>query len=202
MPPRLVLLNTEQTVDDSRLVQTAFWLQAPEDWYVEVPDLRLDQSGHEPTPEEDSLAPFYQDPSQRILVVEFFEGKSVFVMKTEALLELARGRGGTELGWEQWRAHVVEAPADNSRFLWVSGPRLFCVRRENENAWLDVYDFSPRASARHMQKVAYYDAGIMWQIGPNTERRRLPQHTAIGHYANGGHDSIVFLEVITLAPKT
>ena len=201
VPPRLVLLNTEQTVGAPRLAQTTFWLNTDEDWLVGTPYLDLGQGGHEPTPEEDSLAPFYQDPSERILVVEFFEGGSVFVMKAEVLLELARERGDTELGWEQWRVHAVEVVSCYRDFLWVSGSRLFCARWEHENSWVDVYDFSPRASAQHMLEVAHKDAGIMWQMRPNVECDGLPLHDNRVHFTKTGHDSMVFFGVNALAPK-
>ena len=201
VPPRLVLLNTEQSVGDPKLAQTTFWLGTDEDQQVGTPYLHLDQGGHEPTPEEDSLAPFYQDPSQRILTVKFFRGGSVFVMKTEALLELARECGGTELGWGQWRAHVVEV-ADNSEFLWVSGPRLFCMRRKHRNPWVDVYDFSPRASALHVEEVANYEGETVRTMEPSLDWHGLLWHADGIYFANSGHDSIVFVGVNVLAPKT
>ena len=179
--PRLVLLNTEQRVDDPKLAQTTFRLDTHKDRYVETFCLHLDQGGHEPTPEEDSLAPFYQDPSQRMLALEFRRGRSVFVVKTEVLLELARERGGAELGWEQWRAHVVEVIShDTSESLWISGSRLFCVREDCGDAQVYVYDFSPRGSAGCIRKVAHDDGG--------------------GHVANGVGHSKVGIAVVACRP--
>ena len=197
-----MLLDTEHTADDPRLAQTTFWLDTDEDRHVGPSYLHLDEGGHEPTPEEDSLAPFYQDPSQRTLAVEFPRGRSVFVMKTEVLLELARERRGTELGWWQWRAHVVEVPADDSRFLWVSGPRLFCMRRKHRNPWVDVYDFSPRASALHVEEVANYKGETVRTMEPSLDWHGLLWHADGIYFANSGHDSIVFVGVNVLAPKT
>ena len=197
-----MLLNTKQTVGDPKLAQTTFWLGTDEYRLVWASYLRLDRGGHEPTPEEDSLAPFYQDPSQRTLVVEFLRGRSIFVMKTEGLLKLARERGGTELGWGQWRAHVVKVPADNTKLLWVSGPRLFCIRREHRDPWVDVYDFSPRASALHIEAAANDEGEIVRTMKPSLGWRKLPWDANRICYANSGHDSIVFSGVNALAPKT
>ena len=200
MPPRLVLLNTEQEVDEPKLAQTTFWFDSHENRYMETFSLHLDQGGHEPTHEEDSLAPFCRDPSQRILALEFHQDIYVFVLKTEVLLELAREHGGAELEWEQWRTHVIEVllPSDTAS-LWASGPRLFCLRHaeqwRDEMSWLDVYDFSRRASARHMREVAYDNAGVTRQMGPSVERHRVPWRADTVHLANGGHDSIIFVEV-------
>ena len=205
MPLRLVLLNTEQTVDDPKLAQTTFWLESHGNQYVETFFLHLEQGGHEPTPEEDLLAPFYQDPSQRMLALELGDQDVCFlVMKTEVLLELARERGSVELVWEQWKAHVVRVLSVNKAFLWVSGPRLFCVRCTDvvENAWVDVYDFSPRASAWHMGEATYGNEGIVRKMERNVEWHDLPWHPNTMHFVDGGHDSIVFLEVNVLAPKT
>ena len=155
MPPRLAPLNTEQTVDDPKLAQTTFWLDSREVRYVEAPGLYIDQSRHEPTPEEDSLTPFYQDSSQRILAIDVFQRKSVFVVKTEVLLELARGRGGMELEWGQWRTCVVKILSHESRCFWVSGPRLFTVHRSvrrTSDPRVHAYDFSPRAFARRVER--------------------------------------------------
>ena len=192
----------EQTADDPKLAQTTFWLDTDEDRHVGPSYLHLDEGGHEPTPEEDSLAPFYQDPSQRTLAVEFPRGRSVFVMKTEVLLELARERGGTELGWWQWKAHVVEFPVDNTEFLWVSGPRLFCIQRDHWGPWLDVYDFSPRASALHIEEAVNDEGEIVRTMQPSLGSHAVPWDADSIYFANSGHDSIVFAGVNVLALKT
>ena len=190
-------------MDDPKLAQTTFWLNSREDWCVETCCLHLDKGGHEPTPEEDLLAPFYQDPSQRILALEFHGDRPVFVMKTAILLELARKHTGKKLGWGQWRTYVIEVESHfgNGPF-WVYGPRLFCMRwKEVEDVWVDVHDFSPRPSARHIRKLAYDSPGVMWQMRPNVQWCHLPWHATVVRFANGGHDSIVFLKVNALAPR-
>ena len=196
MSQGLALLNTEQTVDDPALAQTTFWLESG----VDILRLHLDRGGHEPTPEEDSLAPFYQDPSQRLLVLEAFDEHTYsFAMRTEALLKLAREWGGAGLMWEQWIAHVVRFQFTNKASLWISGPRLFCLRCV-VNAWIDVFDFSPQASARNMgEEVSSYNGTVLRM--KVDELHILPWRPDTIYFAAGGHDSIVFLEVDVLVPK-
>ena len=206
VPPRLVLVNTEHSVGDPELVQTTFWFDPHKSRYTETFFLHLDQGGNEPTPEEDSFAPFYQDPSQRILTVQFFEDIYIFAVKVEVLLKLAREHGGTELEWEQWRTHVVEVPSLDSVFLWVAGPRLFSLssieRWDDEKSWVDVYDFSPRASGQHLQEVATNDGRIVWKMDANLKWYRVPWGASLMHFVNGSYDCIVFFEVNVFAPKT
>ena len=200
-------MNTEQKVDDPKLAQTTFWLDSHEDFrYMEGFWLHLDHRGHEPTPEEDSLAPFYQDPSQRMLVLGFRQDIYVYVMKAEVLLKLARERRGAGLVWGEWRTHVVEVILSfGTASLWVSGPRLFSLRlpkrRSGEWSWVDVYDLSPRAPVRHTEEAADNDERVMRTMVPNLGGYELSLRANMIQFAHGGHDSIVFLEVNALSPN-
>ena len=125
MLPELVFLDTNQTtIDGGELAQTTFYLdhyQHGNSKAVFVSDL----GGHGPSCEDDTFAPFYPDASHRLLVIEFMGTGCLFVMKTEALLRLAREREGEELQWGEWKAHVTRISTDvDTRKLWVSGPRL------------------------------------------------------------------------------
>ena len=192
-------------MDDPKLAQTTFWLDSHEDRYLETFFPHFGQGGHEPTPEEDSLAPFYQDPSQRILALEFHQDIYIFVMKAEVLLKLARECEGAGLVWEEWRTHVVEVSLSfGITSLWVSGPRLFCLRPPewgSDVSWVDVYDFGPRASERHIEEATDDDGRAMRTMKPSLGWYELPWHANMIHFANGGHDTIVFLEVNALTPK-
>jgi len=197
-----VLFNTEQTpIDHPTLVQTTFHFDPREHFDVDGIRLQLDQGGYEPSPEEASLAPFYQDASQRVLVVEFYSYESAFVMKVEALLELAREQGGADLEWEQWNAHVVEIQTRGGIVLWVSGPRVFCICRTeqaNEETWMNVHDFSPREFARCVETVTNSRDGMfLRRVGwpPSVEKHHLPWHAPTIQFSDGGHDSIVLLLV-------
>ena len=195
-----MLLNTEQKIaDDSTLAQTTFHFDLDEYWDADEIKLHLDRGGHKPSPEEGLLAPFYQDASQRLVAVELEEYNSLFVMKTEVLLGLARERGGTGLEWEQWKAHAVKVQQHGERYAdpWVSGPRLFCVcwpKQFGGEMWLDMYDFSVRASARHMKTVTDRDERFPRVMQPSVPKHHLPRHTLC---SGAGHDGIVILMVNT-----
>ena len=194
---RLVLLNTEQaTTDDTKSPRTVFHFD-PEHRYVEM---MFDQGGHRPSPEEDLLAPFYQDASQRILAMKVYGNHhtSIFIMKVEVLLKLAREWGGTDLEWERWRTHIVEVLPGGKSDPWISGSRLLClcwIGQHDRRAWLDVYDFSPRASAQYTETTTDNDGKFVRRMRLSVEGRRLPWDALEVHFSNGGHDSIAHFMV-------
>ena len=198
----LMLLNTEQaTADDMNQTRTVFHFNIQQDLPIHGVRLHFNRGGYKPSPEEDLLAPFYRDPSQQIVAVELHNPthKSVFVMKIDILLKLARECGGADLKLEQLRAHMVEIlPRDHHADLWVSGSRLFriCRRWDNRKMWMDVFDFSARASTRQLGTN-----GSGWTMRPSIEARCLPWDAYMTHFSDGGHDSIAHLMVRTLLPR-
>ena len=95
-----MLLNTEQaTTGDSKLTQTTFHFEPR----AGTPEILIDKGEQKASPEEDLLAPFYQDPSQRMLAMKVYKHShtSIFVVKTGVLLGLARKWGGADLEWER-----------------------------------------------------------------------------------------------------
>ena len=174
IPPSLVLLNTDQTMtDDPTLAQTTFHFD-PDHSGANVVQLNLDEGGHEPSLEESSFAPFYQAASQRMLAIDLRRCNLVFVVKIDALLRLAEEWGGTDLQWGQWKVHTVEVQLGDRPgvAVWISGPRLFCTYR-TDGIWQEVYDFSPRASARRMETTTDRD-GVVRQLvrQPNMQKLR------------------------------
>lgn len=158
--------------------------------------LHLDRDGYKPSPEEALLAPFHQDVSQRLLAVEFHAHRSVFVMKTEVLLKLARERGGTSVGWEQWNAHAVEVQLEGGMVPWVSGPRLVCISGTGRETDMRMYDFSPREFAKCREEIADGRGGrFLRVILPNVGLGRLLWGGPAIRFPNGSHDSIAFLMV-------
>lgn len=73
------------------------------------------------------LAPFLQDRTPRIVVLSIHHF-GCLVFPVEALLELAEGREGSEIEWDEWKKHVV-IPSTHVPDLkgWVSGCRLFRI---------------------------------------------------------------------------
>ena len=146
------------------------------------------------------FAPFYPDPSKRVLAVDLPGCGSTFVMKTEVLLGLARDRGGEFLEWEQWNAHRIEVQVGDVVTLWVSGPRLFCIPldvADVEETRMDVYDFSAQASARYLKLTTDGGGAGRRFMRPSVRGPPLPQDVFEVYFADGGHDSIVLLAVNT-----
>ena len=164
--------------------------------------LHFNRGGYEPSTEEDLLAPFFQDPSQQMVAFELYghSCNSVFVMKIDVLLKLARECRGGDLKLEQFRAHMVEVlPRDPHADLWVSGPRLFCTRRSRDGrkVRMDMYDFSARASAPYTGTD-----GSGRTMRPCIEGPYLPQDAYTTHFSDAGHDTIAHLMVRTPLPES
>jgi hypothetical protein len=140
--PPLTLLNTERgTTEDKTFAQITFSYQ--DDCRKIAPDaidFRFDLGGHEPSREESSLAPFYPDPSQRLLAIEL-NTSEFSVIKVETLLGLAREHQRTELRWEEWFTHATRLQSQSVRSFWVSSPQVFYAFCKGGKAGVDVYDF-------------------------------------------------------------
>ena len=196
-----MLLNTEQAAtDDPRLTQTTFHSNPGE--YLSAA-IAYGQGGHEASP-GDSLAPFYQDPSQRVLAIVLYAADymTVFVVKVEALLRLARERGSADIEWEEWRAYVVMVSfrQELRPRLWVSGSRLLSIELNPDSdlvSWMDVLDFSPWESALHVETVSHAFPDFVWGILPPIDSNilELPCDTIEIVFLNCGHDSLVYLMV-------
>ena len=183
--------------DGMKRKRTVLHFYTPRYSPIQAMRLHFNRGGYKPSPEEDSLAPFCRDPSQQIVAVELYGDsyKSVFVMKIDGLLKLARECGSVDLKWEQLRGHMVEVlPRDHHAELWVSGSRLFRIRqtRTDRVMRMDVYDFSVRASAPYMGTDRRG-----WTMRPCIEGRHLPRDAYMTHFSDAGHDSIVHLMVRT-----
>ena len=160
--------------------------------------LLFESGGHNPCP-ADPFAPFCPDTSQRILVIHLDDYDSIFVMKTEVLLELARERGGMDFEWEQWRAHAAKSYLEGGVGIWLNGPRLFCLHHDKEDGetWVDVYDLSPRGAARCTETIADEDGTLLRVLRPSTQKHRLPRDLSAVRHSDGSCDGIVLLMVNT-----
>ena len=102
LPPFLVLIDTEDV--GGTPTQTTFHLSAK---FTNCGTLFLlsEQGAHGPSPEE-SLAPFYPDPAQRVVVLQMQSATCYLAVSVGTLLEF-KSRGGTEIRWDEWRDRVV-----------------------------------------------------------------------------------------------
>lgn len=149
-------MNTKQTTTDGgELAQTTFCFDPSKPEGLASPDLISDLGVYGPSGGDDLFVPFYPDASQRVLVVAVMGFPGFLVIKTEALLRLARERKGKDLQWGEWQAYTTRVSRDHEAIsLWVSGPLVFCVAPARRvQISIEVYDFSVRASARHVKMV-------------------------------------------------
>ena len=194
-----MLLNTEQAATgDPKLTQTTFHFEL----HANTLEIIFEKDGQKASSEEDSFTPFYQDPSQRILAMKVCKDFDtfIFVVKTEVLFGLARKWGEADLEWGQWRTHVVEVPLGVESDPWVSGSQLFCVCSFmwDEDAWMNVYDFSPRALARYKGAVCDgYENLVLRSVRPSVRGHHLPWDFFTIHFSDGGHDTVAHFVVKT-----
>ncbi|KAF9643654.1 hypothetical protein BDM02DRAFT_1374405 [Thelephora ganbajun] len=199
-PPQLHIFDTEQgTVLGS--IQTSFAFSTIHREVLLC--LSSEPCGYVPSPDELTTAPFYSDPSQRILALRI-GGYGWHGISLELLLGFARERQGQNIGWDEWRAYIIGVQTGKIRnfdYIWVSGCRLFCTVYDgtddggNALYYLRIYDFSHAGRARYLRTLGRPSPnGPTKLISPRLYGYRLPWYCR--HLRNAtpttGHDSIVF----------
>ena len=153
----------------------------------------FETGGYKPSPQDLLTAPFYPDPSQRILALSVEPQGGFYVVKVETLLRIARERAGEAIQWEEWKPSLIEtAQGTHSRTYcrehWVSGFRLFSTSRMlSEGRNLRVHDFSPHASMKFLHLA---DDGRKL-MHPSIAAFRLLQYNSFTRGISFGHDSMV-----------
>jgi hypothetical protein len=188
-PPSLVVTDTGKIVRGAP-VQTLFHFPLPFICTGRL-SLLLERGVHKPSPTE-SLAPFHQDPAQRIIALAVPYTFYYLVFQVGALLELLELREGSEIGWDEWKSRVV-TPSTDQEFvrIWVSGCRLFCVGSigEGQNAQMEVYDFSVMGRAKHLSgRVNELLGGVRYLSSTGARARVLCNELLI---VRSGHESTV-----------
>lgn len=194
--PRVLLVDTEKEVGRGTFAQTSFRLPPPFRG-PKPPFLLLERCAHKPSPTE-YLAPFYQDPAQRIAVLENVGDCSPYLaFPVEASLKLARDHEGCEIEWGGWKEHVVFFPIyprGTTANAWVSGCRLFRFGNQPD-AQLEVYDFSTRGRVRLQTKRGNPDLGTVRYLESTELNPHPPWDPANWFTMYGGRESIVFFQV-------
>lgn len=189
---RLLLLDIEQASSGTP-VQT--WFDGPVghpnwSWIIEA-------NGYKPSPQDILTAPFYPEPSQRILAFYPEPKGTILAMKVETLLWLAKEKAGGEVRWQEWEPYLfdtlVESRLYRSHFVrsWVSGFRLFHLSITWGNNVCDfrVYDFSTHGRMNSLRQPAGDGPRV---VQPSARRSHLPWKAINICNISFGHDSMVF----------
>lgn len=173
-PPSLVVIDTGKETRGAP-VQTTFCLP-PSFSDTGHLFLLLERSAHRPPPVE-ALAPFHQDPAQRIiaLAAPYFPYHLIF--QVGQFLGLLQSREGSKIGWDGWKGCVVVPSIDRVPFrVWVSGCRLFCVGTPDncQGAQMEVFDFGMKGRGRYVSKRVNEILGGVSYLSSTGVRRRVP----------------------------
>lgn len=158
---------------------------------LEHPILLLEGGVHKPSP-ADTLAPFYQDPAQRIGALLLSVG--VVVFRVGALLELLESHEGSEIGWDEWKDHVVATPQaieygmSDITCTWVSGCRLFSIS-PGLDAEMELVDFSIQRHVKYLSEQVDADLCGVRHMLPSDARAQVSWFGPDNIHT--GHDSIV-----------
>ena len=145
---------------------------------------------------EEFQAPFHPDPAQRIVVVDTHGDTRYVVVRVGALLEF-KSRGGSEIGWDEWKSRVVVPRLVSGHRileLWVSGCRLFYTfsTESSPDVQMQAFDFSARGLARYLCEKADQSLSGLRYISPTLAQARIPWRFA---ELRNVQDGIVFARV-------
>jgi len=154
--------------------------------------LLLEPCSHAPSPDGFMAAPFYPDPSQRMLALNL-DGERWCTINTQLLLELARKREGQYVKWCEWGEIVNFLDISGRNYVWVSGCRLFYIAFDKATSYLQVRDFSPGSRVKSVQDGASKSQGET-RISSIRDLHKLPWHGCHlwGMNSIVGYDTIVF----------
>ena len=195
-PSCLALVDTEKVVGGAPTRKTFHLF--PNFDLLGRPFLLLEQGVHKPSPAE-TLAPFYQDPIQRIAALFVNHSFGFPAFRVGMLLELAEGHEGSEVGWDEWKGLVVNPSIGLYRVdvldAWVSGCRLFYISAtpSSPDAEMRVFDFSIHGRRKHLIEHVNTNLGGVRTLLPTDARAQVPRSAL--HDVHSGHDSIVLTYV-------
>ena len=198
-------MNTEKFVGGAP-ARTTFKL-FPHFGEFEYPRLLIERGAHSPSPAE-LLAPFRQDPAQRVvtLVRPISPGYLVFRVKT--LMDFLEVREGSEVAWDEWKSHVVIPsiePYNPERIdVFVSGCRLFALNSmgPGHGSWMNLYNFSIGGCAKHLGNWSSEDLGAMKCLqSTGIVDHRVPWSVEELSGMHSGHDSVIFSLVGAVMPS-
>jgi len=195
VPPSLVLMDTGKDRGGFPM-QTSFHLP----YFFGGLSFVLERGAHKPSPAE-SLAPFHQDPTQRIVALDIQYPPSHLVFRVGALLELLKDHEGTGIGWDEWKHHMVVPSIDLGNKIIqevrVSGCRLFSLSSPGYRSSfrMEMYDFSMEGRTKHSsERVSGHTegVGVVKYLSSTGTRAEIIWKILSDGDAHSGHDSLVF----------
>ena len=192
-------MDTEKNVGGVP-AQTTFQL-SPYFRDFDYPSLFVERGMHEPSP-AGRLAPFHQDPTQRIAALYMSYPPCCPVFLVEALVKLAEGREGCNIEWDEWKKHVVIPSISQSDLgdVWVTGCRLFRITPAaiGTGTEVEVYDFSRKGRVEYLSERSNPDLNGVGYLSSTGGNAKLPWGANELLGVGGGHDSIAFFRVSVL----
>ena len=171
----------------------------------EYPPLQIERGTHSPSRAE-SLAPFCQDPTQRIVTLIGSTSPWYLVFRVKSLLDLLESREGSEIGWDEWKGYVI-IPSINPYNpehidIWVSGCRLFCLDSTDSSpgSRMKVYDFSLWGWSKYLSNEVDENLGAMKHLSSTGAVGFIPWGVEDFFGACSGHGSVIFSPVGAVIP--
>ena len=171
------------------------------------PPFLLENGAHKPCPTE-SMAPFYQDPAQRVVALQLPDSFGYLILRIGALSKLLEGSEGSEIGWDEWKSHVVIPSIDPDRLdlyhIWVSGCRLFFLNSPSDDqvAHMEVYDFSVEGRAKYLSHRDNSELDGLRYLSSTGVKVRLPWRVDDLAGVRSSHESIIFSCVSLIVPRS
>ena len=173
----------------------------PSSIYSRCISLMSERGAHKPSPAE-FLAPFHQDPTQRIIVLYMRYNPNLLVLRIGALLKLFKDREGAEIGWDEWKScvlipslHCTGGPMNST--VHIFGCRLFHSYSVASGPYqMEVFDFSIQGRAKYLSKGKFEEFGEVNCLTSTGAKARIgPQGTFF--CLRNSHESVIFSLVST-----
>ena len=157
--------------------------------------LSIELGVHRPSSVE-PLAPFYQDPTQRIVVLDTNSYSHDLVVRVTVFLELFEDREGTEIGWDEWKHHVVMPSTDLKdmcHIFEISGCRLFFVSSTG-TSWdcqIRICDFSMQGRAKYSSERENGEFGVVKCMSLTGAWAQIPRNGSLFSFGMGTNGRVI-----------
>jgi hypothetical protein len=197
----VALMNTKKDTGGVP-AQTSFQFP-PYLYYPGYPPLLLERGVHKPSSAE-RLAPFHQDPTQRITALAVPFSPEYLLFSVESLVRLSEGREGCEIGWDEWKEYTAMPSIRQSHLVgaWVSGCRFFCITSPGHgpDARMEVYNFNKKGRMEYLSEEFHPDLDGVRFLSSAGANAQLPWNVeeSIDIFMNFGHENVIFFRVSLL----